>query len=184
MGEIIDVTKVAPIPAFCSRWVWSKLGWIVVYNCDNVLHVLYSICTTCHCNVADVLVCCVCSEEDNEEPLDWLPIAPEIEEPEDTGWGQLEVSTYTGRQIRTITVIPFQPKLNEQPAVESGKRSLANDENKEPVSSDLPPAKKPRTIDINLPNRWEDFGNLENSTKGIAVQLCSGSEVTIIMTVT
>ena len=37
-------------------------------------------------------LCCVCSEEDDEEPLDWLPIAPEIEEPEDTGWGQLEVS--------------------------------------------------------------------------------------------
>ena len=35
---------------------------------------------------------CVYSEEDDEEPLDWLPIAPEIEEPEDTGWGQLEVS--------------------------------------------------------------------------------------------
>ena len=35
---------------------------------------------------------CVCSEDDDEEPLDWLPIAPEIEEPEDTGWGQLEVS--------------------------------------------------------------------------------------------
>ena len=40
-----------------------------------------------------VCVCvCVFSEEDEEEPLDWLPIAPEIEEPEDTGWGQLEVS--------------------------------------------------------------------------------------------
>lgn len=59
--------------------------------------------------------------------------------------------------------------------VESGKRSLANDENKEPVSSDLPPAKKPRTIDINLPNRWEDFSTLENNTKGIAVGLFSGS---------
>lgn len=50
-------------------------------------------------------LCCVCSEEDDEEPLDWLPIAPEIEEPEDTGWGQLEVSTYSGRQIHVITVI-------------------------------------------------------------------------------
>lgn len=38
---------------------------------------------------------CICmfhsSGEDEDEPLDWLPIAPEIEEPEETGWGQLEV---------------------------------------------------------------------------------------------
>ena len=31
------------------------------------------------------------SEEDNDEPLDWLPIAPEVEDPEEPGWGQLEV---------------------------------------------------------------------------------------------
>ena len=31
------------------------------------------------------------SEEDEEESLDWLPIAPEIEDPEEQGWGQLEV---------------------------------------------------------------------------------------------
>ena len=31
------------------------------------------------------------SDEDDEEPLDWLPIAPEIEDPEEQGWGQLEV---------------------------------------------------------------------------------------------
>ena len=36
---------------------------------------------------------CACSgdEDDNEEPLDWLPIAPEIEDPEEAGWGHLEV---------------------------------------------------------------------------------------------
>ena len=34
---------------------------------------------------------CFCSDEDTEEPLDWLPMAPEIEEPEEPGWGQLEV---------------------------------------------------------------------------------------------
>lgn len=45
-------------------------------------------CRECVC----VLSVCHSSEEDDEEPLDWLPIAPEIEEPEDTGWGQLEVS--------------------------------------------------------------------------------------------
>ena len=35
----------------------------------------------------------VCSgdEDDDEEPLDWLPIAPEIEDPEEAGWGHLEV---------------------------------------------------------------------------------------------
>lgn len=58
--------------------------------------------------------------------------------------------------------------------VELGKKRPANDENKEPLSSDVPPAKKPRTIDINLPNRWEDFGSLEANTKGIAVGLYSG----------
>jgi len=30
-------------------------------------------------------------EDDDEEPLDWLPIAPEIEDPDEAGWGQLEV---------------------------------------------------------------------------------------------
>ena len=31
------------------------------------------------------------SAEDSESPLDWLPMAPEIEDPEEPGWGQLEV---------------------------------------------------------------------------------------------
>ena len=30
------------------------------------------------------------SEEDEETPLDWLPYSPEVEEPEEPGWGQLE----------------------------------------------------------------------------------------------
>ena len=38
------------------------------------------------------IACCCChSDEDVEEPLDWLPMAPEIEDPEEPGWGQLEV---------------------------------------------------------------------------------------------
>ena len=31
-----------------------------------------------------------------EEPLDWLPMAPEIEDPEEPGWGQLEVRERQG----------------------------------------------------------------------------------------
>ena len=34
---------------------------------------------------------CSGDEDDEEEPLDWLPIAPEIEDPEEAGWGHLEV---------------------------------------------------------------------------------------------
>jgi len=34
---------------------------------------------------------CSGDEDDDEEPLDWLPIAPEIEDPDEAGWGQLEV---------------------------------------------------------------------------------------------
>lgn len=31
------------------------------------------------------------SDEEEFETLDWLPMAPEIEDPEEPGWGQLEV---------------------------------------------------------------------------------------------
>ena len=31
------------------------------------------------------------SDEDDTDTLDWLPMAPEIEDPEEPGWGQLEV---------------------------------------------------------------------------------------------
>ena len=46
------------------------------------------------------------SEEDEETPLDWLPYAPEVEELEEPGWGQLE------------------PALNELP---SNKRACKDD---------------------------------------------------------
>ncbi len=36
----------------------------------------------------------ILSDEDDEGALDWLPMAPEIEDPEEPGWGQLEVSGY------------------------------------------------------------------------------------------
>ena len=38
-----------------------------------------------------VFSCCCHSDEDVEDSLDWLPMAPEIEDPEEPGWGQLEV---------------------------------------------------------------------------------------------
>ena len=51
--------------------------------------------------------------------------------------------------------------------VEPGNRKRpTNDENLEPAVDHPPPAKQPRTIDINLPNRWEDFTNPENTAKG------------------
>lgn len=31
------------------------------------------------------------SDDEDFEALDWLPMAPEIEDPEEPGWGQLEV---------------------------------------------------------------------------------------------
>ena len=37
------------------------------------------------------IVCCCYSDEDDGDTLDWLPMAPEIEDPEEPGWGQLEV---------------------------------------------------------------------------------------------
>lgn len=50
---------------------------------------------------------CICSgdEDDNEEPLDWLPIAPEIEDPEEAGWGHLEV------QYMCIQLLLYKLKL-------------------------------------------------------------------------
>lgn len=76
------------------------------------------------------------SDEDDEEPLDWLPIAPEIEDPEEPGWGQLE------------------PSLNELPVDSGDRKRPANDENVDPAL--LPPAKQPRTIEIDLPSRHDD----------------------------
>ena len=84
------------------------------------------------------------SEEDSESPLDWLPYAPEVDEPEEPGWGQLE------------------PALNELPPTR--KRSTVSDENQDPST-----AKVPRTIDIDLPegtnNAPENITNSKKSTK-------------------
>ena len=60
----------------------------------------------------------------------------------------------------------MQPGLNEQPPVEAGKKkrpAAANDENLDPATVQPPPAKQPRTIDIDLPNRWEDFSTADNT---------------------
>ena len=65
------------------------------------------------------------SDEDEETPLDWLPYAPEVEEPEEPGWGQLE------------------PALNELP---SNKRAH-KDEGEESASK----RPCPLTVDIELP---------------------------------
>lgn len=79
------------------------------------------------------------SEEDDEKPLDWLPYAPDVEEPEEPGWGQLE------------------PSLNELPS--NRKRSVP-DENQD--SSLASPPKVLRTINIDLP---ETTNESSGSTK-------------------
>lgn len=38
-----------------------------------------------------IVINCYHSDEDDADTLDWLPMAPEIEDPEEPGWGQLEV---------------------------------------------------------------------------------------------
>ena len=43
---------------------------------------MFSSCYCCHI---------IYSDEDDGDTLDWLPMAPEIEDPEEPGWGQLEV---------------------------------------------------------------------------------------------
>ena len=68
------------------------------------------------------------SEEDEETPLDWLPYAPEVEEPEEPGWGQLE------------------PALNELP---SNKRACKDDGDKGEESASKRP--HPLTVDVVLP---------------------------------
>lgn len=67
--------------------------------------------------------------------------------------------------VCTMYMYFLQPSLNEQPQVEGGKKRPANDENIDP--STQPPAKQPKTIDIDLPNRWEDYSTAENTAKGI-----------------
>ena len=75
------------------------------------------------------------SEEESEGPLDWLPFAPEVDDPEEPGWGQLE------------------PTLNELPKCKK-KRNVA-DEIVDPATihtSPSPPEKKKlKVIDIDLP---------------------------------
>ena len=73
------------------------------------------------------------SEEDSEEPLDWLPNA-EIDDPEEAGWGQLE------------------PTLNDLPNLATPtKRSCTTDNENIDPSLAPPTNKEPRTIAIELP---------------------------------
>ena len=74
----LNVVAAQPIPAFCSRWVWSQ-----------------------RLAVSRAFPPPPPSAEDSESPLDWLPMAPEIEDPEEPGWGQLEVS---GRGQQDVVV--------------------------------------------------------------------------------
>ena len=60
--------------------------------------------------------------------MDWLPYAPEVEEPEEPGWGQLE------------------PALNELP---SNKRACKDDGDKGEESASKRP--HPLTVDVVLP---------------------------------
>ena len=58
-----------------------------------------------------VLLSCSGDEFDDEEPLDWLPIAPEIEDPEEAGWGHLEVHiciVYFMYSVLLLTAVMFE----------------------------------------------------------------------------
>ena len=71
--------------------------------------------------------------------------------------------------IKNITYsLSSQPSLNELPATDASggggrKRAHANDENVDP-STQPPVVKQPRTIEIDLPNRYDD--TLETNHKG------------------
>ena len=81
------------------------------------------------------------SEEDSEEPLDWLPNAPEIDDPEEAGWGQLEptlndlpnLATPTKRSCTTDNDLSLAPLTNKEPrtiAIELPEANGVNDKNK------------------------------------------------------
>lgn len=87
------------------------------------------------------------SAEDSESPLDWLPMAPEIEDPEEPGWGQLE------------------PSLNNLLAVEGNRKRPG------PIGdADVPAAKQPRTVDIDLPHHCEQDVVVEQAQKDSKVK--------------
>ena len=47
----------------------------------------------CHLSLSPSVCVCVSDDDDEEEHLDWLATVPETDEPEEAGWGQLEVSS-------------------------------------------------------------------------------------------
>lgn len=86
------------------------------------------------------------TDEDSEDPLDWLPFAPEVDEPDEPGWGQLE------------------PTLNEEEKGSPRKRKAPpTDENIDPTQKSSPDLKRPKVIEIQLPE--PSPGITENKTK-------------------
>lgn len=86
------------------------------------------------------------SDEEEFETLDWLPMAPEIEDPEEPGWGQLE------------------PSLNELP---DRKRAGPGDMNSDPHLKP-PDPKQPKMVEIK-PNisTSSEKDSKGKSTKGV-----------------
>ena len=68
----------------CKQYIY---GWIVCLHAYliimyvGVIHLSLPLCV------------CVSDDDDEEEHLDWLATVPETDEPEEAGWGQLEVSS-------------------------------------------------------------------------------------------
>ncbi len=94
------------------------------------------------------------SEEDSEDPLDWLPFAPEVEDPDEMGWGQLE------------------PGLNELPGEgKSPMKRPITDENFDPAHKPDHAHKKLKVVDMDLPEATEGCGqdhapSTSNNSKG------------------
>ncbi|XP_065883835.1 retinoblastoma-binding protein 5 homolog [Dysidea avara] len=82
-------------------------------------------------------------EDDDEEPLDWLPIAPEIEDPDEAGWGQLEPN---------LNELPTDSISTDNKENVSRKRSLSDSTTTATASiaENGPLEKKVKVVDIFL----------------------------------
>ena len=95
-------------------------------------------------------------------------MAPEIEDPEEPGWGQLEVRGREGRRggergkCDLSSCSLTQPSLNELPALSKDRKRVANDENADPGA---PPTKQPRTIEVDLPSNYDDTAEIKGTGK-------------------
>ncbi len=104
---------------------------------------------------------CSSDEEYDDPPLDWLPFAPEVDDPDEPGWGQLEPSLNEdgkspNKRIAT-TDENIDPALKPLPNVDPALKPLPN---VDPALKPLPnvdPALKPpdnkklKVVDIELP---------------------------------